>query len=197
MQTIKKMIKTEINIQKSRFITILSPIFHEEEFKRLLERVKTEYPDASHYCYAYLCYPKKRCSDDGEPSGTAGVPILNVLEKQQLEFICCIVVRYFGGTKLGTGGLVRAYTESVKLALKQSEIATMIPAFCVRSSFSYDNQKRIKYLLQSAIIEEEKYQETVEYQYLIPKNDWENVKDEIERLSQTNILTETWILKST
>ena len=109
----------EIIIKNSRFITFLIKINNLEQIQSNLEKLKKDYPKATHYCYAYIINSNKKSSDDGEPSGTAGIPILNVLEKEKLTNILCIVIRYFGGIKLGASGLVRAYTKSVKEALNK------------------------------------------------------------------------------
>ena len=103
---------TEIN--KSKFYGILSPIESVEEAKNLLVEIRKEYPKATHYCYAYIVDGKEKSSDDGEPSGTAGRPILEFLKNKELENIICVVVRYFGGIKLGASGLIRAYVDSSK-----------------------------------------------------------------------------------
>lgn len=113
MRTISCPMTTTYEVQKSKFIGFLFPVISLEMVHLHLEEIRKNYPDATHHCYAYILKNEKRCSDDGEPSGTAGMPILNVLEKQNLNFILCIVVRYFGGILLGTGGLVHAYTLSL------------------------------------------------------------------------------------
>ena len=111
-----------IIIEKSRFICFLKHLKTEQEYKDYLQSIKKKYYDASHACSAFISNNIKRSSDDGEPSGTAGVPILNVLEKNNLNEMCAIVVRYFGGVKLGAGGLVRAYSSAVSEALKDQNI---------------------------------------------------------------------------
>ncbi|MDD7735583.1 MAG: YigZ family protein [Bacillales bacterium] len=103
---------TEIN--KSKFYSIIAPIESVEETKSILVEIKKEYPKATHYCYAYIVDGKEKSNDDGEPSGTAGRPILEFLKNKELENILCIVVRYFGGIKLGASGLIRAYVDSSK-----------------------------------------------------------------------------------
>ena len=103
-------------INKSKFYAYLYEINRVEEFKNLLEKLKKEHKKATHICYAYIVDDegaKEKAYDDGEPKGTAGLPMLNVLKKKNLRNIAVFVVRYFGGVKLGAGGLVRAYTKSV------------------------------------------------------------------------------------
>ena len=113
VKTIRTQTEYEIVINKSRFIGILCPVSDVEEVSLYLEEAKELYPGATHYCYAYIIDAFKKASDDGEPSKTAGMPMLNVLEKNGLDHVLAIVIRYFGGVKLGAGGLVRAYSQSV------------------------------------------------------------------------------------
>lgn len=105
----------ELVINKSRFVGIMENLTCEQDIENILTKIKQEHKKASHICYAYVYNLDKvieKCSDDGEPKGTAGVPIMNVLKKRKCENILIAVVRYFGGVKLGAGGLVRAYTKS-------------------------------------------------------------------------------------
>ena len=129
MLMIEKNKKCEIIVQKSRFINFLFIIDNLDDVNVYLDEIKKEYKDATHYCYAYIFDNIKRFSDDNEPSGTAGVPMLNVLENKNLNHILTITVRYFGGIKLGAGGLVRAYTKSVTENLKDLEICEYVDGF--------------------------------------------------------------------
>ena len=112
----------EIVIQKSRFIAHIKQVKDIESFSDFLNLEKKRYYDASHHCYAYIINDKKKASDDGEPSKTAGLPILNVLEGRNLDECACIVTRYFGGIKLGAGGLTRAYREACKKAIDCADL---------------------------------------------------------------------------
>jgi len=115
----------ELTEKRSRFITYCEKVESQDAFKRFLRRLKTQYPDARHFCYGFRIGPlssaQRGFSDDGEPSGTAGMPILNVIDHSLFSDIAIIVVRYFGGTKLGTGGLARAYSEAAKQSLERIE----------------------------------------------------------------------------
>ncbi|MDO4908706.1 MAG: YigZ family protein [Corynebacterium sp.] len=118
------LIETELEIKRSRFITYLTRVENEEEAREFINGIKKQYPDARHHCSAYIYHvensnPVERSSDDGEPSGTAGMPMLEVLKGSGLLDIAAVVVRYFGGIKLGTGGLVRAYSDATNQALSQ------------------------------------------------------------------------------
>lgn len=128
-KTIKESVTTELIIKKSRFISSLIPLFQFQDVEQQLHDVKQKYPGANHYCFAYMIRQDgvigERSSDDGEPSGTAGWPMLNVLKTNSLVNVIAIVIRYFGGTLLGTGGLVKAYTQSVQSAFDSVRIVTM------------------------------------------------------------------------
>lgn len=119
---LEKPTESELIIDKSKFITNLFIVNQIEDIHKCLKDVKKMHKDATHYCYAYIIRDGKevKASDDGEPSKTAGVPILEVLKHRDLTDVLCVVTRYFGGIKLGPGGLIRAYTNSVATALNQS-----------------------------------------------------------------------------
>ena len=110
--------------------------------------IKEKHKDATHYCYAYIIDDLKKSSDDGEPGGTAGVPIMDTLNKADLNNILCVVVRYFGGIKLGAGGLVRAYRKSVSEALTQTGFNNLVKGYEIILETSYDKQKELDYLLK-------------------------------------------------
>lgn len=120
-RTIKEDDQHEIEIKKSRFICFLKRIESEEEAKNFIQQIKKEHWKANHNCSAFVLGERseiQRSSDDGEPSGTAGVPMLEVLKKNDLINVCAVVTRYFGGTKLGAGGLIRAYSGAVAQAIQ-------------------------------------------------------------------------------
>lgn len=119
----------EMIINKSRFIGYAKPIENEEEALEFIEKIKTRHRDATHNVYAYALGKNsnvQRFSDDGEPSGTAGVPALEVIKKENLRNVVVVVTRYFGGIKLGAGGLIRAYTQGSKIGLEAGKIVTMV-----------------------------------------------------------------------
>lgn len=170
MKTIKETTTTEIIIKNSRFITILTNINNEDDILQIIDKLKIEYPKATHYCYAYITEDKKKSSDDKEPSGTAGLPMLNVLEKENLVNVLAVTIRYFGGIKLGAGGLVRAYSKSVKTTLKEAKTIELEKGYQISLTTSYNNQKELDYLLKNYQIIEKDYQEQVTYIINIPKN---------------------------
>lgn len=159
-----------IIIKNSKFICFLFQVEQKEEILNLLEQIRNQYYDATHCCYAYILDNDKKESDDGEPSGTAGIPILQVLEKNQLNHVLCIVVRYFGKIKLGAGGLVRAYTKSVTETLKD-HIISLKEGVCVQITFQYDKLKTIDRLLKDIKIIEKSFHNSVSYQIHISLED--------------------------
>lgn len=182
MQSINEMVTDEYSIEKSKFITKVYPLQSLEEINSILEELKKEYKDATHHCYAYIYEERKHFSDDGEPGGTAGMPILNVLDSQSLDHILCVVVRYFGGIKLGAGGLVRAYTKGVVNALSKSTIVSLIEGYHVIIEFDYSNTKDIHYILKNLPIQKEQFQETVSYEFLVEQKKWEKLEKRLKPL---------------
>lgn len=131
MRTIYAPARSEIEIKRSRFISSLARTDSEEAAREFISQVRREFPDARHHCTAFIihqdCGPDTtRSSDDGEPAGTAGGPMLKVLTESGLTNVTCVVTRYFGGTKLGTGGLVRAYSGAVQQVLEEAQTARIV-----------------------------------------------------------------------
>lgn len=122
MKTIAKAVESEINVKKSQFICHLFPTKTKKESKEIILEVNEQYNDATHNCTAYIVSDGEGFDDDGEPGGTAGKPMINVLRKNELHNVTAVVTRYFGGIKLGAGGLVRAYSKSVLEAINEAEI---------------------------------------------------------------------------
>ena len=140
-KTITKTIESQLIEKKSRFICILNPSSDTNAVEQILASIRKQYPGARHYCYAYRIRSNgsilEKYSDDGEPNSTAGVPMLNVLKQQEMENVLAVVVRYFGGTLLGTGGLVRAYSGAVIQSLDLAEIVTMEYSWQLRMTMDY------------------------------------------------------------
>ena len=194
MRTIEKKVENEIIINKSRFITIIYPVNSIDEINNYLNNIKNEYKGATHYCYAYILDNISRCSDDGEPSKTAGYPMLNVITNQNINNILVIVIRYFGGIKLGAGGLVRAYSNSVSECLKCAHIINLIEGFEISISFNYDDIKQIDYLLNNYQIINKEYNEFIKYTIVVKKEEFEKLEKSLKKL-KINIskIKETYI----
>lgn len=170
MKTIQEKSVNEIIIKNSRFITLLVEVLDDTDINKIFEEVKIEYPKATHYCYAYITKSFKKASDDGEPGGTAGMPMLNVLEKEEMINTLAITIRYFGGIKLGAGGLVRAYSKSVRDAIINAKTIEIIEGYKVQIKVSYDEQKNLEYILKDSVILNKDYLEGVTYDVLIAKD---------------------------
>lgn len=144
-------VRYELIEKRSRFITYCEKVESQKDFKEFLRRLKAQYPDARHFCYGFRIGPlnsaQRGFSDDGEPSGTAGMPILNVIDHSLYSDIAVIVVRYFGGTKLGTGGLARAYSEATKQALEKIEWQTYESKQTVDLACKFHQEHQLRYLL--------------------------------------------------
>ena len=186
MKTVKENIENEIIINKSRFITLLIKINNPDEIEKNLKEIKKKYKDATHYCYAYIIGNKEKCSDNGEPSGTAGMPILNVLKQNDLTNILCIVIRYFGGIKLGAGGLIRAYSTSASEALNKAIITNLVNGYNITIEFSYDNLKQIDYLLKNIDIKKD-YQTNITYNFNITETKFNQIENELTKLSKIKL----------
>lgn len=169
MYTIKENVTEKIVIKNSRFITLLYKIDSYDDILRIIDLVKEQYPEATHYCYAYIYDDRKKSSDDGEPSGTAGLPILNVLENNKLNRVLAIVVRYFGGIKLGASGLIRAYSKCLINALKSATLLEMTWGYDIIINFPYERIKKIDFLLRDMSIIKKEFNDMVCYQVKVPR----------------------------
>ena len=170
MKTIINDVTTEIDVKNSRFITKLIRINNSDTINTYLEQAKTEYPKATHYCYAFRTLNTQKSSDDGEPGGTAGLPMLNVLIKEDLVNVLAITIRYFGGIKLGAGGLVRAYTKSLTNTLENTETKELIEGYLIKIETDYENTKQLDYILKDNNIINKEFNEKVTYLVEIPIN---------------------------
>lgn len=194
MKTIEDYCSTII-INKSKFICELIYINDENEIIKRLNTIKNKYKDATHYCYAYICDNVKRFNDDGEPGGTAGMPILNVLENNNLNHVLCVVIRYFGGIKLGAGGLVRAYTKAVTTCLENTTILELKKGKIIKIEFLYDKIKNIDSIIKENILSKS-FDNNIIYEFAIAD---ENLKTTLEILNKLviniEILNDIYIKK--
>lgn len=190
MPKIKEDVSNTIVIQKSKFITYLHKTVDEEDAKEFLRIVKKEHSDATHHCTAMIVGNISRSSDDGEPSGTAGHPMLDVLMHNNMQDILAVVVRYFGGIKLGTGGLVRAYSSSVQEALQKAMIVEEAIFQKYAISFSYDLIGKLDNYFRKENIEviNKEYGEKVYYEFVVEQD----ITKDLQELSNGSILPK-WI----
>ncbi|MEG2447995.1 MAG: YigZ family protein [Bacilli bacterium] len=163
MNIIKETTSYILEIKKSEFISIIYFVKNKEEVNNYLNITKNKYKDATHYCYAYIIDNNIYCSDNGEPAKTAGLPILNIIKKNSLNYTLIIVIRYYGGIKLGTGGLIRAYTSASKNLLKKTELINIIPGILIQITVPYDKQAIIEKIISNKQIKEKTYLKEVTY----------------------------------
>ena len=180
-RTIKEDGQVQEEIKKSRFICHAKRVYSEEEARNFITAIKKEHYKATHNCSAFIIGERseiKRTSDDGEPSGTAGVPMLGVLENHNLTNVCVVVTRYFGGIKLGAGGLIRAYAGSVALAVKEIGIIEIKEQAGIAIQMSYAQyQEYSNFLKEHDIMElETNFTDQVDTMIYVDKEEKENIK---------------------
>lgn len=193
MKRISNNIENTIIIKNSKFITNLFIVENIEEVNKYLNLIKDKYRDANHNCYAYIIDNIRKCSDDGEPSGTAGIPMMKVLEHKDLNNVLAVVTRYFGGIKLGAGGLVRAYTNSVSKTLDIVNIIDTIKGYNIDIIFNFNDIKHIDYLLKDIKILNKEYKDIVKYNLNASNNLLEILK---QNNIKYNIIKEIYIEKN-
>ena len=186
-RTIKEDGQVQEEIKKSRFICHIKRVTTENEARNFIQTVKKEHYKATHNCSAFILGERsemKRSSDDGEPSGTAGVPMLGVLENHQLTNVCAVVTRYFGGIKLGAGGLIRAYSSNVALAIKEIGIVHIKEQLGLRIALSYSQYQELPNFLKANHLQEQdtSFTEQVQTTIFVDKNDKDSVIEELIEL---------------
>jgi len=193
MITIKKEGYAELIEKKSKFIANVFPVETEEEALEKLAMVKKKYSDARHNVYAYNIggeIIRTRYSDDGEPQGTAGLPVLNVIKGQAIENILIVVTRYFGGILLGTGGLVRAYTDAAKLGVEDAEVIEEIEKVKLSLDIEYEHLEKVKNFIEKSNydIDNIEYSDNVKIYVLIPLVNEEDAKKEMINLLNAKVV---------
>ncbi len=192
----KEVVILENIIKKSKFITYVKYIENEDEAKHFIQSIKDKHHDATHNCSAYVLGDIVRKDDDGEPSGTAGQPIADVLLYKNISNVCVVVTRYFGGIKLGAGGLVRAYSSNTSLAIDQTKIVPIITGYITEINFNFKQSKQVDYYLEKNNINilKKKFESKITYQILLNKSNFEEVTNNLKNI---NHLIEFKILKET
>lgn len=150
-------------IKYSKFISLMFKVYSRDEVNDRLDKVKQDYPGATHYCYGYVIDNDIRSSDNGEPSGTAGIPILNQITGNNLNYVLIVVVRYFGGVKLGAGPLTRAYAKLARDVINKENIITLVKGYDIDINFSYNDIKNIDYILGNSKILDKEFNDIVRY----------------------------------
>ncbi|MBQ3435832.1 MAG: YigZ family protein [Bacilli bacterium] len=181
-----------IEIKKSKFIASIFNVTNLDDIDKYMEEVKEKYPKARHYTYAYILSDTERSSDDKEPTGTAGTPMLNVLKNNNLSNVLCVVTRYFGGIKLGVGPLTRAYVKSITEVLKKCQYIELEDGYNVEIIFSYNNEAKINRILNNSTIIKKEFNEDITYLVAINNETLDKLKEENVNL---NIINKTYIKK--
>ncbi|VEE80341.1 Xaa-Pro dipeptidase [Streptococcus milleri] len=186
-RTIKEDGQVQEEIKKSRFICHIKRVTTEDEARNFIQAVKKEHYKATHNCSAFILGERsemKRSSDDGEPSGTAGVPMLGVLENHQLTNVCAVVTRYFGGIKLGAGGLIRAYAGSVALAITEIGIVHIKEQLGLRLTLSYSQYQELPNFLKAKQLQEQDtaFTDQVQTTIFVDKDDKDSVIESLIEL---------------
>ena len=192
MKIILETKETEIVEKKSRFIANIAAVASEEEAIEFIEKIKKKYYDARHNCYAYIIGDKgdkKKCSDDGEPQRSAGMPMMEVLENQGYFDIVVVVTRYFGGTLLGVGGLIRAYQGAVIEGLNASVSGEIHEGVRAKYRFGYDFYGKIKYIAESEniVIEDTLFDENVTMSLIFEDGESERMQKKLVEETNANI----------
>ncbi|MGO3050699.1 YigZ family protein [Staphylococcus casei] len=189
--TIKQEHTIENVISKSRFIAHIKPISSEAEAKAFINEVKTEHSEATHNCSAYTVGDQmniQKANDDGEPSGTAGVPMLDILKKLEVHNVCVVVTRYFGGIKLGGGGLIRAYSGAVRDVIYDSGRVSLRPAIPTMVTIAYDLTGKFEYELETTtfLLRDTQYTDKVSYQIDVVETEYPQFIDFLNRITAGN-----------
>ncbi|MBE6853923.1 MAG: YigZ family protein [Ruminococcus sp.] len=190
-RTIKKLYNTTFTERRSEFISYICPVHTNEEAVEFINEIKAMHRKATHNVYAYILRDNNitRYSDDGEPQGTAGVPVLDILQKNALTDVCCVVTRYFGGILLGGGGLVRAYSTAAKLAVDGAQIMDMCECSRMIISMDYNLYSKVSYFLPQYEVKElsSKFEDNVSLELLVKENFCTPLKDKLTDVSNGKI----------
>ena len=185
-QTLAAPVTARLEIKKSDFITYAFPVHSREKAMFHVEQLREKYPDARHHCWAYIIGdPDNTTSagfdDDGEPGGTAGRPILNVLQHKSIGNVIVIVVRYFGGIKLGAGGLTRAYAGSAQAAVDEMTLTPFVPMTQVQIEAGFANESQVRYVVEDmgGEINDVMYSKAVTLDITLPAADIETLKERL------------------
>lgn len=192
--TIANEFRTEYIIEKSRFIATIAPVSTEEEAQAFIQRISKEFWDATHNCTAYAIGPRQeqqRSSDNGEPSGTAGKPMLEVLKKTAITNVAVVVTRYFGGIKLGAGGLIRAYSHSVAKAVQEGPKLLIAPRQIVSLTIDYSYFGSVERQLQTlGLSYQPSFTDTISLEIYVEPNFVSDLETTITNLTGGNLLWE-------
>lgn len=182
---------TETEVKKSKFIATITTVTSKEETISFFQKIRDQYSGANHNCFAYIISNPKSsidigCSDDGEPSGTAGKPMLGVLQHNNIGNVAVMVTRFFGGTKLGTGGLVRAYSAAVKMAVEKVSLNEFIQSSCMQIYIPFEFESNVRHLLATLnlTVIDSKYTEDVLIKIDVPERILDSVQKKVNDITK-------------
>ncbi len=167
-------------VKYSKFISLIYRVYGKDDVNKYLNLTKDKYPNATHYCFGYVIDNDIKSSDDGEPAKTAGLPILNQITHNNLNYTLIIIVRYFGGVKLGTGLLTRTYSKCASNVIKKDNIVKLVKGYDITIAFDYNNIKDIDYILSSSKIISKSFDSSIIYNVYV-------TKEVLDKLSNYNI----------
>lgn len=171
----------EYIIKGSKFISLIYRVYDKDEVNNILKNIKNGYPNATHYCYGYVINNDVKANDDNEPSGTAGYPILNQITNNNLNYTLIVVVRYFGGVKLGAGLLTRTYAKVAREIINKDNIIKLEKGYDIDIIFDYNDIKDIDYLLDNSKIINKKFDENIIYNVYVDS-------DTLNKLNKYNVI---------
>ena len=170
MFSIKNNDKYELIIKNSKFISLIFRVYNKYEVNDILDSIKKEYPNATHYCYGYVIDSDIRANDDNEPSGTAGYPILNQITSNNLNYTLIVVIRYFGGIKLGAGPLTRTYAKVAREVIRDNNIIELEKGYDIDIIFNYNDIKDVDYILGNSKVINKSFDENITYNVYVNKS---------------------------
>ena len=180
MHSIKNINRYEYIIKNSKFISLIFRVYDKEDVNNYLNNIKKDYPNATHYCYGYIIDNDIKMNDDGEPTGTAGNPILKQIQNNNLNYTLIIVIRYFGGIKLGVGPLTRTYAKVAREVIDKDNIIELVKGYDIDITFNYNDIKNIDYLLNNSKIINKNFDNNITYNVHV-------TKETLDTLSNYNI----------
>ena len=195
MYTVKSNIEKTIIINKSKFISKSYFVTDTTQVNNIISNIKDKYSDATHVCFAYIINNNIKYSDDGEPNNTAGLPIYNVISKNNLNCVLVVVIRYFGGIKLGAGGLTRAYSNSALEVIKDN-ITELSKGYNIKVTLDYNSIKDVEYILKDVNIINKNYNDIISITFEIPIDNVNTIKEKLNNhIKSFSIINEVYIRK--
>ena len=194
MFSIKNNDKYELIIKNSKFISLIFRVYSKDEVNDILYSIKKEYPNATHYCYGYVIDNDIRANDDNEPSGTAGYPILNQITSNNLNYTLIVVIRYFGGIKLGVGPLTRTYAKVAREVIRDNNIIELEKGYDIDIIFNYNDIKDVDYILGNSRIINKSFDENITYNVYVNKSVLDKLSKYNTIINKEIYIEKEWVL---